>query len=67
MHSLTVVLTVEFSQATFLGFEDSGFISVTLLLGRGTSSNDITVTVIPYDLSPGLHTAEGKRRLSYTY
>jgi len=59
-----VVLTVQFSQSTFSGSEESGSISVTLLLEEGTSTTDITVTVIPFDQTPV--SAEGKRCVSYT-
>ena len=57
-YSLTIVLTVQFSQTNYFGLETSGIISVTLLLGGGTSANDITVTVILSDQSPV--SAEGK-------
>lgn len=46
------MLSVEFTQTVYTNSEESGFISVTLLLRGGTSSNDITVTVIPSDQSP---------------
>ena len=54
----TIVLSVEFAQMVYSRSEASGFIPVTLLLRGGTSTNDITVTVIPSDQSPV--SAEGK-------
>ena len=42
----------------YSGSEASGFISVTLLLRGGTSTNDITVIVIRSDQSP--ISAEGR-------
>jgi len=48
-------LTIEFSQSRFNSSESSTNIVVTLILGRGTSSTGITVTVIPTEQS-----AEGK-------
>ena len=42
----------------YSGLEASGFISVTLLLREGTSTDNITVTVIPSAQSPV--SAEGK-------
>ena len=42
----------------YSGLEASGFISVTLLLREGTSTEDITVTVTLSDQSPV--SAEGK-------
>ena len=53
-----VALTVTFSQEIYTGFEDSGVVSVTLLLEGGTSSSDISVTVTPSDQSPV--SAQGK-------
>ena len=52
------MLSVEFAQTVYTDSEESGFISVTLLLRGGTSSNDITVMVIPSDQSPA--SAEGE-------
>ena len=49
---------------TYFGSEESGVVPVTLLLGGGTSSSDITVTVTPSDQSPV--SAEGKRCVSYS-
>ena len=51
-------LTVTFSQTSYTGLEQSGVVSVTLLLEGGTSSMDIGVTVTPSDQSPV--SAEGK-------
>ena len=48
----TAVLTVQFSKSTFSGSETAGAITVTLLLGGGTSASVIIVTVIPSDQSP---------------
>ena len=53
---------MEFSQPDFTGSEQSGVVPVTLVLRRGTSTSDITVTVIPSDQSPV--SAEGKRCVS---
>ena len=50
---------VRFSNITYSGTEESGAVSVTLLLEGGTSNFNITVTVIPSDQSP--LSAEGKR------
>ena len=36
----------------YTGSESSGFLSVTLMLSGGISSNNITVTVTPSDQSP---------------
>ena len=58
------MLSVEFNQLTYADSESSGVISVTLLLRGGTSTNDITVTVIPSDKSPV--SAEGKENMSYS-
>ena len=52
MHFFATELTVQFSQIIYFGSEKSGIISVTLLLGGGTSSNNITVTVTPSNQSP---------------
>ena len=52
------MLSIDFAQMVYSGSEASGFIPVTLLLRGGTSSNDITVIVIPSDQSPV--SAEGK-------
>ena len=60
---VTTVLTVQFSKTTYTGSERSGVIPVTLILGGGTSSNKITVTVTPSDQSPV--SAEGKVHISY--
>ena len=49
---LTLVLSIEFAQTVYSGSEASGFIPVTLLLRGGTSTDDITVTVLPSDQSP---------------
>ena len=49
---------MQFSQTNYFDIETSGMVTVTLLLGGGTSSNDITVTVMPSDQSP--ISAEGK-------
>ena len=46
------VLKVEFAQASYLGGEKSGFISVMLLLKEGSSADDITMIVTPSDQSP---------------
>ena len=48
-------LTIEFSQSRFYSSESSTNMVVTLILGRGTSSTDITITVILFEQS-----AEGK-------
>ena len=50
---------MEFTQNVFTANESSGVITVTLLLRGGSSSNAISVTVIPSDQSP--LSAEGKR------
>ena len=55
-------LRVEFSDTTYTGSEQSGVVPVTLVLRGGTSTSDITVTVIPSDQSPV--SAEGKRCVS---
>ena len=52
-------LTIEFSESRFMSSESSASIVVTLNLGRGTSSSDITVTVVPSEQSP--LSAEGKK------
>ena len=54
--SFTVVIRVEFSNATFSGSESSGVIYVTLSLEGGTLPFAITVTVVTSEQS-----AEGKR------
>ena len=59
---LFVELRVEFSQPDFTSSEQSGVVPVTLVLRGGTSTSDITVTVIPSDQSPV--SAEGKRCVS---
>ena len=46
------MLSIEFAQTVYSGSEASGFIPITLLLRGGTSTDDITVTVIPSDQSP---------------
>ena len=56
------MLKVQFSQNVFVGSESSGIVPVTLLLKRGASDRDISVTVIPSDQSP--LSAEGKRHVS---
>ena len=48
----TAVLTVQFSKSTFSGSETAGAITVTLLLGGGTSASEINVIVTPSDQSP---------------
>ena len=45
-------LTVQFSKATFSGVETTGVVTVTLLLGGGTSASVISVIVTPSDQSP---------------
>ena len=55
----TIDLTVTFSQTIYTDSEQSGAISVTLLLEGGTSSSDISVTVVPSDQSPV--SAQGKK------
>ena len=52
-------ITVEFSQPHYNVTESSGDLTVTLVLRKGVSDNDITVTVTPSDQSP--LSAEGKR------
>ena len=52
-------ITVEFSQPNYNVTESSGDLTVTLLLTKGVSDNDTTVTVTPSDQSPV--SAEGKR------
>ena len=49
---ICVVLTVQFSKSTFSGDETTGVVTVTLLLGEGTSDSDISVIVTPSDQSP---------------
>ena len=61
---LPVVLQVEFAKRVYTASETSGFVSVTLSLSEGTSTNDITVTVVPSDQSPV--SAEGKTLISQT-
>jgi len=51
-------LTIEFSSDIFEDTESSMQIPATLLLGRGTSAFDITITVILSDQSPA--SAKGK-------
>lgn len=46
-----IVLTVQFSQPTYTSLESTGIIPVTLSLGRGTSVNDVSVTVKTSDWS----------------
>ena len=46
------VLRIGFTQTAFFGLEKSGFISVTLMLSGGISTNDITVIITPSDQSP---------------
>ena len=55
---IRIVLAVQFSRANYFGLETIGIVAVNLLLEGGTSTNDITVTVIPSDRSPV--SAEGK-------
>lgn len=57
-------LTVQFSSANYTDSESSSSISITLLLGGGTSSSNITVIIMPFDQFP--LSAEGKRCESYT-
>ncbi|XP_065910088.1 uncharacterized protein [Dysidea avara] len=45
-------LTVQFSQSKFMGSESSTNMTIALVLGGGTSSSDITITVIPSEQSP---------------
>ena len=53
VHAFIIIeLTVQFSHDAYTGMERSGIISVTLLLGGGTSSNEITVTITPSDQLP---------------
>ena len=61
---LPIVLQVEFAERVYTASEMSGFVSVTLSLSGGTSTNDITVTVVPSDQSPV--SAEGKTLTSQT-
>ena len=61
---LPVVLQVEFAKRVNTASETSGFVSVILSLSGGTSTNDITVTVVPSDQSPV--SAEGKIVISQT-
>ena len=61
--TVTAGLTVRFSQLNYTGLESSSSVPVTLLMEGGTSTDDITVTVIPYDLSP--LSAEGKSLCTY--
>ena len=56
---------MEFDQESYTGLESSGVMIVTLSLSGGTSTNDITVTVIPSDQSSV--SAEGKESMSCTY
>ena len=49
---------IRFSQPAYYGDETSGGIHVTLLLEGGSSTDDITVTVMPSDQSPV--SAQGK-------
>ena len=49
---LHTALTVRFSSSNFTASESSGSIPVTLLLEGGTSSSDISVTMVPSDQSP---------------
>ena len=50
--SNTLELSVEFDKMVYSGSEGSGVISVTLSLIGGTSSFNISVTVMPSDQSP---------------
>ena len=59
---IIIALTVQFSKSKYISSERSRGIPVMLILGGGTSSNKITVTVIPSDQSPV--SAEGKEHLS---
>ena len=51
-YSYSTVLSVEFAQTSYRGSEGSGFISVTLQLIGGISTNEIAVTVTPSNQSP---------------
>ena len=57
-------IPVVFSQPNYYVTESSGKLTVTLLLTKGISVSNITVTVIASDQSPV--SAEGKRCVSYT-
>ena len=46
------VLNVEFAQSSYIGGEQSGVITVMLVLKEGSSDDNITVIVIPYNQSP---------------
>ena len=50
--TVNVGLRVGFSQLDYGGLESVGNISVNVLITGGTLTDDITVTVIPYDQSP---------------
>ena len=52
-------ITVDFFQPSYSVNESSGYLTVTLVLRKGVSDKDITVTVTPSDQSPV--SAEGKR------
>ena len=56
---------MEFDQETYTGLESSSVMIVTLSLSGGTSTNDITVTVIPSEQSSV--SAEGKESISCTH
>ena len=62
INSLCVELTVEFSQATYNGREDSEHISVTLNLLGGTAMYDFSVNVSTSPIS-----ATGKHDISFLW
>ena len=61
--SVTTGLTVGFTQLNYTGLESTGSITVTLLLKGGISTEDIKVTIIPYNSSP---LSAGGKRLNYS-
>ena len=61
----SLVLSVGFDQETYIGSETSGVMIITLSLSGGTSTNDISVTVIPSEQSSV--SAEGKESMYCTY
>ena len=57
--SYIVELIVDFAESIYFGREASGYVTVTLLLNGGISTDDIIITVMSSEQSP--LSAEGKR------
>ena len=54
------MLSVEFDSVSYKGSEASGNISIVLLLKGGTSADNISVIVTPFEQLHVLHTYEAK-------